>query len=51
MTIDDLAARIRLHESAAKHFEQNGEPSMARRFRTLAAEYRADMERRPDTAE
>jgi hypothetical protein len=51
MTLKELAARIRWHESLAEMYRANGVLSAAREFMALAAEYRAEMERRPDTAE
>ena len=51
MSIKDLAARIRWHESFVHCFEDHGEPSTARKFQELADEYKAELERRPDTAE
>ena len=51
MALKDLLARIRIHESIAQMFEERGESSTARVFRSLAAEYRAEVDLRPDTAE
>ncbi len=46
MTVAQLVARTREHESTAAMFDNHGEPTMARKFRELAATYREELERR-----
>jgi len=47
MTVEQLEARIRFHESTAEMFEEKSEPSMAKEFRGIAAKYRTELEKRP----
>ena len=48
MTVAQLEARIRIHESTAETFERKAEPGMAKEFREMAAKYRTELEGRPD---
>lgn len=46
MTIDQLEARIRFHESTAEMFKERDLLNMAKKFSELAAVYRTELERR-----
>lgn len=48
MTVEQLEARIRIHESTAETFEKKGEPGMAKEFREMASKYRTELEGRPE---
>ena len=51
MTLGELAVRVRWFETLARLYDQRGMKNTANTFRAMSAEYRAEMERRPDTAE
>jgi hypothetical protein len=51
MSLSELAAMVRWFEGLADVYERNDMPDTAKRAMNSAAEYRAEMERRPDSAE
>ena len=51
MTLAELAGRVRWFEELAALYKHNDMADTARKNLATAAEYRAEMERRPDTAE
>jgi hypothetical protein len=51
MSLKDLAAMVRWFENLATLYERNQMPDAARANRFNADVYRAEMERRADTAE
>jgi len=51
MNLTELANRATWFEELAAIYERNNMGDTAKRFRLMGAEYRAEMERRPDTAE
>ena len=51
MTLSELAGRVQWFEDLAALYDKHDMPDTARKFRASAAEYRAEMERRPDSAE
>jgi hypothetical protein len=51
MTLAELAGQVRWFMDLAAIYQENSMEKMADRFRDVAAEYRVEMERRPDTAE
>lgn len=50
MTVAQLQARIRIHESTAQMFDDNKEHSTAEAFRELAGMYAAELARRTENA-
>jgi hypothetical protein len=51
MSLTELANRATWFEELAAIYDHHNMGDTAKRFRLMAAEYRAEMERRPDTAE
>jgi hypothetical protein len=51
MTLSELAGRAKWFDDLAAVYQKHDMAGTARKFQALAAEYRAEMERRPDTAE
>jgi hypothetical protein len=46
MSVSELEARVRMHESTAATMEQHYEPKCAEEFRALARFYGAELDRR-----
>jgi len=51
MNLTELANRATWFEELAAIYDHHNMGDTAKRFRLMAAEYQAEMERRPDTAE